>query len=202
MAVLVGRTADLYIASGTGTAMTGQATTSLGGGVYQITLAARRAINPNAAITVLDGVSTVNPANYRFAFGNGKVIFTNGYTPAGAVTITGEFLTLSQAAQGQQWTLDVSTVLEDAHVFGDSWKESAAVLSEATVTFDRLYEDAYFQTNIGSFYVLALYLNTGTGARYLCAAQAESVGRTSGNSTLVREAASFRVHGQLDYVAS
>ena len=52
MAVLAGRSADIFLATGTGTAMTGQATTSLGGGVYQITLSTRRAINPNASLTV------------------------------------------------------------------------------------------------------------------------------------------------------
>jgi len=202
MAVMVGRLADVYIASGTGTAMTGEATSSLGSGVYQITTAARRAINPNAAITVLDGASAVNPAYYRFAFGSGKVIFTNGYTPSGSVTIDGEYLTLSQAAQGQSWALEVETSTEESHTFGDEWKEQTSVMSEASITFDRLYEDSYFQTNIGQYYVLALYLNTSTGARYVCAAQCESAGRTSSNSSLVRENASFVVHGQLDYVAS
>jgi hypothetical protein len=199
---MVGRLADLYVASGTGTVMTGQATTSLGGGVYQITLAARRAINPNAALTVLDGVTTVSPSNYRVAFGNGKIIFTNGYTPAGAVTVTGEFLTLSQAAQGVQWALNAETILEDSHTFGAAWKEHAAVMSDATITFERLYNDSYFPTSIGGYYVLALYLNVSGGSRYLCAAQCSSVGVSTGNNSLIRENASFSVHGQLDYVAA
>jgi len=202
MAVMVGRLADLYVASGTGTVMTGQATTSLGGGVYQITLAARRAINPNASLTVLDGVTTVNPANYRVAFGNGKIIFTNGYAPAGAVTVTGQFLTLSQAAQGVQWSLDVQTLLEESHTFGDAWKEQTPVMSDASITFERLYDDSYFPTTIGSYYVLALYLNVSGGSRYLCAAQCSSAGITTGNNALIRESATFAVHGQLDYVAS
>ena len=85
MAVLAGRNADIYIATGSGTSMTGQATTSLGGGVYQITLSARRYINPNASLTVLDGVTAVNPANYQVAYGTGKIILA-GYTPAGAIS--------------------------------------------------------------------------------------------------------------------
>ena len=199
MAVMVGRQADIYIASGTGTTMTGEATTSLGSGVYRITNSARRAINPNAALTVLDGVTTVNPALYRVSFGAGLIIFTGGYTPAGAVTVTGQFLTLSQAAQGTQWSLEVQNTLEDAHVFGDSW---TAVQRESTVTFERFYNDEYFHTQGANYYVLALYLNTSTGARYVMAGQLTSVGRTVDNNALIRENVQFASHGQVDFLAS
>ena len=68
---------DIYIATGSGTAMTGEAVTSLGGGVYQITNTAKRAINPNAAVTVLDGVATVPKANYQIGWASGKITITN-----------------------------------------------------------------------------------------------------------------------------
>jgi gamma-glutamyltranspeptidase len=101
MAVLAGNAADIYIATGSGTAMTGEAVTSLGGGVYQITDTAKRAINPNAAVTVLDGVSTVPKANYQIGWASGKITLTNGYTAGGTITITAEYLTLAQAAQAR-----------------------------------------------------------------------------------------------------
>lgn len=202
MAVMVGRQADIYIASGTGTAMTGEATTSLGSGVYRITNSARRAINPNASLTVLDGVTTVNPALYRVSFGAGLIIFTGGYTPAGSVTVTGQFLALSQAAQGTQWSLDVQNTLEDAHVFGDAWKAVQPVQREASVTFERFYNDEYFHTQGSNYYVLALYLNTSSGARYVMAGQLSSVGRTVDNNALIRENVQFSSHGQVDFLAS
>jgi hypothetical protein len=199
MAVLAGRNADIYIATGTGTAMTGQATTSLGGGVYQITLAARRAINPNAALTVLDGVATVPSSRYQVAYGNGKIVFGD-YTPTGAITVTGEFLTLAKAAQGTEWTMDVQPTLEEVQVFGDAWRARACVQRDASVTFTRFYNDQYFHTNGGAYFVLALYLNVSGGQRYVLGATMASQGVSTPENETIKENVSFNVHGILDYI--
>lgn len=199
MAVLAGRNADIYISAGMGTAMTGEATTSLGGGVYQITLAARRAISPNTAITVYDGVSVISPANYQIAYGSGKIVLRN-YTPSGAVTIDGGYLTLTKAAQGTEWTLDVQPTLEEVQVFGNSWRARACVQRDATVTFNRFYNDNYFHTNGGAYFVLALYLNVSGGQRYVLGATMASQGVSTPENETIKENVSFNVHGILDYV--
>lgn len=199
MAVLAGRNADIYIATSAGTAMTGEATTSLGGGVYQITTAARRAISPNAAITVYDGVSVISPANYQIAYGSGKIVLRN-YTPSGAVTIDGGYLTLAKAAQGTEWTMDVQPTLEEVQVFGDSWRARACVQRDASVTFNRFYNDNYFHTNGGAYFVLALYLNVSGGQRYVLGATMASQGVSTPENETIKENVSFNVHGILDYV--
>lgn len=200
MAVLAGRTADIYIATGTGTAMTGEAVTSLGSGVYQITDSAKRAINPTAALTVLDGVATVPAQNYEVVWGTGKIRLTNGYTLVGTMTVTGEYLSLSQAAQGYEWTLDVQTDLEETQTFGDSWKERTAINRSATISFQRFYEDEYFHTNIGNRYVLALYIDQPSGTYYTCAAHVTSQGITVGENETVKENVQFAADGPVDFV--
>jgi hypothetical protein len=201
MAVLAGRNADIYIASVSGTGMTGEATTSLGSGVYQITDAAKRAINPNTTFTVLDGVATVPTSRYQVAYGTGKVYFQD-YTPAGTITVTGEYLTLAQAAQGFEWTLDVQPMLEETQTFGDSWKERTCVMRDATCSFQRFYEDEYFFTNGDKYFVIACYLNVSGADRYVFGAMLSSQGTTSGVNETVKQNVQFSAHGVVDYASS
>jgi hypothetical protein len=200
MAVLTGKNSDIYIATGSGTGMTGEATTSLGSNVYQITDSAKRAINPNAALTVLDGVTTVSPGDYQVFWATGKIAFTGSYTVGGSVTVTGEYLSLSQAAQGYEWSLDTELTLEETQTFGDSWKERTAITRSASVTFARFYDDEYFHTNLGSVYVLRLYTDQPGDAYYGCGAHVASSGVQSGENEVIRENVSFTVTGGLDYV--
>lgn len=198
MAILAGRNADIYIATGSGTSMMGEATTSLGGGAYQITLSTRRYINPNASLTVLDGVTTVNPANYQVAYGTGKIILA-GYTPAGAITVTGEFLTLSRVAQATDWTLDVQPALEEVQVFGDAWKSRVCVQKDATVTFNRFYDDQFFFTHAASYYVIDCYAVQSTGVRWSFGASQTSMGISTNENETIKENVSFSVLGAVDY---
>ena len=198
MATMAGNAADIYIASGTGTAMTGEAVTSLGSGVYQITDTARRAINPNAALTVLDGVSTIPAANYQIGWGSGKITLTNGYTLGGTMTVTGEYLTLAQAAQGFEWSYDGEVLTEESQTFGDAWKERTLVMKSGSVTFQRFYNDEYFHTNVGNYYVLVLYMVLASADRFLCAAFMTSAGMSVEENALIKQNVSFALHGPMD----
>jgi hypothetical protein len=202
MAVQVGNAADIYIATGTGTAMTGEATTDLTGEVYQITDTAKRAINPNADVEVLDGVATVASQYYQINWGAGTITFTNGYVAADAITVTGEYLTLSQAAQAYQWEYSAEVILEETQTFGDTWKENTCVMKSGSVTFQRFYNDDYFHLNLGNYYVIALYTNQAGGARYLTAGHCSSVGITAGENETIKENVSFALHGGVTFVAS
>lgn len=202
MAVLAGSSADVYIATGAGTSMTGEAVTSLGGGVYQITDAAKRAINPNAALTVLDGVSTIPASNYSVGYGAGKITLTGGYTLGGTMTVTGSYLTLAQLGQGFEWSMDVEVQTEETHTFGDTWKERTAVMKSASVAFQRFYSDGYFTTNIGTFFVLALYINVSGADRWLCAARCPSFNINAPENGVLRENVQFLTHGAVDFATS
>lgn len=197
MPVLTGLGADIYVASGVGTVMTGEAVTSLGAGVYQITNAAKRAIDPNSALTVLDGASTVSPATYQVNFGAGTITLTLGTVLAGVMTVTGRYHTMAQAAQGTEWSLDVETNLQESHTFGDSWKESVFVNASGTVSFQRFLNDDYFHLNIANYYILYLYADLSGGKRHMCGAALKSVGVSAGNNDLIKENVSFTVHGAM-----
>lgn len=202
MAVLAGKSADIYIASGIGATMTGEAVTSLGGGVYQITDTAKRAIDPNSTLTVLDGVSTVPPANYQVSWGAGKITLTNGYSLGGTMTVTGRYLSLAQAAQGTDWTLDVEVALEESQTFGDSWKERTLAQRSGSVTFAQFYNDEYFHTNSASYFILYLYADQSGGTRWMAAASMASAGISVGENALIKQSVQFALHGGIDYSAS
>lgn len=202
MAVLTGYNADIYIVSGTGTTMTGEAVTSLGSGVYQITNTAKRAIDPNSTLTVLDGVSTVPPANYQVGWASGKITLTNGYTLGGTMTVTGKYLTLAQAAQGIDWTVTPEVTLQETQTFGDSWKEHTAVLKGAQVTFGQFYNDEYFYTNRDNVFILYLYANLSGAVRWMVAARMTDAGIAVAGNDVIRQNVSFQSHGMLDYAGS
>jgi len=166
--------------------------------VYQITLAARRAINPNAALTVLDGVTTVSPAFYQIAYGSGKIVFAN-YTPVGSITVTGSFLTLTKAAQGTDWSLDLSPTYEENQVFGDAWKSRAVVKREGTVTFSRFYDDNYFVLNSDKFFVLDLYANFSSNVRWRLGASLSGVTINTSENEIIKENVQFSSIGIIDY---
>lgn len=202
MAVLTGYSADIYIASGTGTSMTGEAVTSLGSGVYQITNTAKRAIDPNSTLTVLDGVATVAPQNYQVGWASGKITFTSGYTPTGTVTVTGKYLSLSQAAQGFEWSLNVNPVLEKTQTFGDSWEESTVVNMGGTVTFQQFVNDGFFFTNNSNYFIIYLYPNLAGNVRWMTAGLLSTSGITAGKNEVVKQNVQFTTHGTVDYAGS
>lgn len=84
--------------SGTATAVTDEPTTSLGGGVYQVTSTTRRAWEPSVAVVVADGGTPVSSTLWSFDYLYGRVTF-NGYTPTGAVTVTGSYLPTYSVAE-------------------------------------------------------------------------------------------------------
>lgn len=201
MSVLKGQNADVYIAAGTGTGMTGEATTSLGGNVYQITDTAKRVISPTAALTVLDGVTTLAASAYEVVYGTGKIRLRAA--PAGAITVTGEYLTTAQLGQGQSWSLTVGKNLVDTATFGDAWEEKTATLGRASGSIGRIYADDYFLTDVtpGTSFVLELYEQQSTGARYVCIAKLSDTNITSEAGGIMMENVNFTATGWVDYVA-
>jgi hypothetical protein len=82
--------------SGTPTAFTNEATTALGGNVFQITNSVRRIVDPATAITVKDNGVTVPATSYTFDYLYGKV---RGYAASpGPITVDGSYLPLLTVA--------------------------------------------------------------------------------------------------------
>jgi hypothetical protein len=111
---IAGHTTRIKV-SGVAVAVTAEATTSLGGGVYQVTSTSRRIWDPSAAITVKDGGVAVSAANYTFDYLFGKVTFS--VLPAGAVTVDGSYLPVATLAEVKSFNFSGAADLLDTTTF-------------------------------------------------------------------------------------
>lgn len=101
--------------SGTSTAFSSEATTSLGSGKYQITDSAKRCLDRGVAPTVYDGVTVLTEGtDYTVDYLFGIFDLTAYGAPGGAVTADGNYLPLSNllGAKDIQWRLS-GDVLDD-----------------------------------------------------------------------------------------
>lgn len=92
--------------SGTPTSMTGEAMSLVSGKTYQVTASTKRTFDKDSSITVLDNASPVS-ANDIESIDHlfGRVTFTSGYTPTTPITVTANYLPLTQLGKGKSFTL-------------------------------------------------------------------------------------------------
>ena len=140
--------------SGDSTAMSAEATTSLGGNSYQITTAARRCVNPDAAFSVLDSGVTLDysgVASVNWAFG----IFTLGSAPGGAVTVNGEYFPLTTSsedvAEGVGFTVSMNTDLLDTTVWGQDVRSRVAALKDVEVSLNVISSRSAYSSAYAAF---------------------------------------------------
>lgn len=162
--------------SGAANAVTGEATTSLGGGRYQVTSTSRRIWDPAVAVVVKDGGSPVPAANYSFNYLFGIVTFS--VLPSGAVTIDGSYLSMLSVLEGRSFEFAASRDLADSSVFGTQAKLKTPTLGDVECSMEILsspLED--LDTGTGGTQSLNSYLegeslkvfevNLGSGTLYL-----------------------------------
>jgi len=87
MAVMLGRSADIYMAVGAGTAMTAEACTLVSGTTYQINNTAKRFWDATATWIVYDGGVPVAAGRYELVYGTGEIVLQ--VAPGGALTVAG-----------------------------------------------------------------------------------------------------------------
>jgi len=199
MAVLSGHHADLYIAAGPSTAFTDEVCALVSGTTYQITDTAKRHWDPSASFTVEVSGIVQDSSSYELIWASGKIVFKTA--PGGIVTVSGAYLTLSQAGQAYNWSLEYGPELATSTVFGSSWVERTAVISDGSGSFERFYLDEEFHTSLGNYFVMALYVNQPSGARFLAVGKLNpTINVRTGE--LITENVSFSTHGGIDYAAS
>lgn len=120
--------------SGAANAVTNEATTSLGGGVYQVTTAARRIWDPAAALTIRDAGTPVASTFWTFDYLFGKVTFS-GYSPGGAVTVDGSYLSMLTVLEGHEAEFGVTRNLLDSSEFGNLWKKKTVGQGDVQASF-------------------------------------------------------------------
>jgi hypothetical protein len=100
--------------SGSTTAMTAEPMALVSGKTYQVTNAAKRMFDRSVAPVFKDAtvaIAATNILNIDYLYG--RVTFISSYTPGGAVTVDGSYLTLTQIAKGQSFTLNQTAATID-----------------------------------------------------------------------------------------
>src|SRR5690606_15772420 len=91
---------------GTSTAMNASPMELVSGKTYKITDATKNVFDYSKAITFSDTAVAIDEANIEsinWLFG--QVTFVDGYTPGGAITVTGFYLPMSEVSRANSFTL-------------------------------------------------------------------------------------------------
>ena len=123
--------------SGAAVATTGEATTSLGGGQYQITNAAKRILDPAVAVVVRDAGTPVGATLWSVDRLFGVVTFS-GYTPSGAVTVDASYIPVAAIGEATAVSLKTMVDLVDVSVFETGAHKKQAALTDFEGSIDRL----------------------------------------------------------------
>ena len=171
MAKLTGKKALVKV-SGTALTLTAEPTTDPGAHlVYQITNAAKRVLDPLAAVVVKeDGVTSV--AVWTINRLNGTVTFAVARGPAVVVTVSGSYLPMTTALACTEWTMNLTGQNADVSSYDSlGWVERLPIFKDATGsvkswrdTVDRTWENALIA---GTPIVLALYTNNAGNPDFL-----------------------------------
>lgn len=128
----------IKVSGGTAIVITNEACTSLGGGVYQVTNTARRILDPATAIVVKDTGVTVAASFYSLDILFGKVTFS-GYTPTGAVTVTGAYLPMTAIGEARAVAIDCKADMLDSTTYdANGVRVKVAGLRDFTLSFEYL----------------------------------------------------------------
>jgi hypothetical protein len=125
---------------GSSTAMTGEATTDDGSHKeYQITNAAKRALDPGVALTVKKNGVAVTSTDYSVIYPLGKIVFPSALLVTDVVTVDGSFRALVSVAEGNAAEMSADPGSADVTVFGDTGPRKIATLPSCSVRLDHLH---------------------------------------------------------------
>jgi hypothetical protein len=124
--------------TGAAVALSGEATTSLGGDVYQVTNTAKRILDPDTAITVYDGATPIADTAVTVDYLFGKVTLSS--TPAGTVTIDGAYLPSFAVAEARAFELSFTKELADSTLMasGTTSRARTALLKDCSGSISSL----------------------------------------------------------------
>lgn len=139
--------------SGTPTAMVAEATTELvADTVFQVTAATRRILDPDAALTVLVNAIPV-ASNFVVDYLFGKVTFSPALAPGDVVTLTGNFLPMTEdVLEAREASVSMKRTIGDVTVFHatDKHRKKLALLLDASGSIGtlRAHLDAFVGTTL------------------------------------------------------
>ena len=165
MAATAGRSARLYLQSGTATSFTSGGMSTSNNLRFTMTAASARHWDYSTTPTISVG-GVVQTSGYSVERCGGNVVFTSATT--GTVTANGSFRTVSAIAEAKEWNLDVDNEYQEDPAFGDSGVTRVFIGQDAAGSFSDWHTDSYLLTFAESTtpYVVAFYIDNATGARY------------------------------------
>ena len=151
---------------GTATTMTAEAMSLVSGKTYRITDDAKRVIDPTAAITVLDNAVPVTLATdvQDIDLLMGKVTFDAGYTVTGPVTITTDYLPMTEVNCARSFTFSATRDIADVTCFNPTTADRAkqALLKDCSCSFSQLDDESMeFETEFGAGTPMILVIGPG-----------------------------------------
>lgn len=173
MAALSGKNAKIKITSIVPTSSTGEATTKLSTGKYQITDVSKRHLDrqttglPTVYVNTTARTAdeyTVDPVNGIIQFS--PTSLTTGTVP---VTVDVHYVTASYLAQANRWSAEIETDMYDVTAFATStgtktWRDFQPGLSQGTITIDRFVAEGstgpefYDRLNLSNDVVVELHM--------------------------------------------
>lgn len=139
---IAGYSAKLYV-GGTSTAVTGEACALVSGKTYRVTSSSKRVLDPAVARTWKDSGSAVAASNIEsedLLFGT--VTFVSGYTPAGSITLDGNYLPRTAVAWATGASANLKRELIDVtdigQTAGSGVRKRVPGMFDATFTLSRV----------------------------------------------------------------
>ena len=176
MTALAGYNAALYAASGTSTAATNEAMTDSGDHLnYYITNTAKRYWDDSVLPTFQESTDSGStwhalPAAVTIRYAGGYITFGSARTSTYLYRVaTVNYFTITTIGGGHEWALTTDVDLYDATEFGQGWHVFVSSMLGGSAQIMRFWVDAYFATLLltgNQRTILALYVNTTSGARY------------------------------------
>jgi hypothetical protein len=135
------------------------------GKTYYITDTTKRYWDKATVPTVY--VDAVEESGVTIDYIGGRITFDTPLAGTEAVTVTGEYWTVTELAGFYNWSLDLNADLEDATTFADSgWRTFVQTLKGFTISAEAYWQDETFLDRLGEEVVIALYVNEENDTRY------------------------------------
>jgi hypothetical protein len=122
--------------AGTPTIFTDAATTDLGSNRFQVTDSSKRVFSTEHAVTVKDGATTLDAADYAVDYLFGVVTLNDA--PSGAVTVSARYLPLYTVAEARSLEVNESAAELDTSINGEEYTRLITGKFSATVSMDVL----------------------------------------------------------------
>lgn len=167
---------------------------------YTITNTSKRYWSKSYAVTVKKN-SVVQTSGFSIEYAGGVIVFDSALQPTDVVTVSGYYVTVSQAGGFFNWSLDAELETAEATTFASQgWKQFEPTLKGFSGSAEAYWGNADFFNKLGQEVVVVLYTDAGTAKnRYEGYALITSDGIETAVDALIQETIEFTGAGALYY---